>query len=278
VGVFGKSANGEGVHGETTSTTAAAVASFNLLRNGTGAGVFGMSVGRGPAGFFTTNGLGMGAGGEGDAVLAISGALGNAIHAIGGNFPAPNMAGLFEGAVEIDGSLVVNKVGGLHGDITADSIRANSINANSLFAENLVANSKHFRVDHPLDPANKYLIHATVESSERLNLYSGIALLDDDGQAEVVLPEWFDALNGDFRYQLTCIGGFAPVYIAAKVSGNRFSIGGGYAGLEVSWQIAGRRQDRWAREHPFMVVEDKPVGERVSSNRAHSPEGLSFRS
>ena len=30
-----------------------------------------------------------------------------------------------------------------------------------------------YRVDHPLDPENKYLEHASVESAERLNLYSG---------------------------------------------------------------------------------------------------------
>ena len=243
-GVFGRSQNGEGVHGETTSTFFAAVAGLNMNPGATGAGVYGQSAGSGAAGFFTTNG---GAGlpvGLGDAVFAISGPTGNAIHGAGGT-----NAGLFEGTVVVNGgSLQVNQVNGIGGEISATSI---------------FANNKHFRIDHPLDPSNKYLIHATIESSERLNLYSGIAILDGEGGAEVLLPEWFEALNCDFRYQLTCIGGFAPVYIAAKISGHQFRIGGGYSGLEVSWQIVGCRRDRWAQEHPFTVVVDKTVREPV---------------
>jgi hypothetical protein len=88
---------------------------------------------------------------------------------------------------------------------------------------------------------------------------------DADGKAEVLLPDWFEALNCDFRYQLTCIGGFAPVYVGAKISGNRFRIGGGYAGLEVSWQVVGCRHDRVAQEHPLMVEVDKTCREPLSA-------------
>jgi hypothetical protein len=42
----------------------------------------------------------------------------------------------------------------------------------------LYAADKNFKIDHPLEPATKYLVHSCVESSERLNLYSGIANLD----------------------------------------------------------------------------------------------------
>jgi hypothetical protein len=51
-GVFAKSQNWEGVHGETQSDLAAGVAGIQLNPNGTGAGVYGESRGRGPAGFF----------------------------------------------------------------------------------------------------------------------------------------------------------------------------------------------------------------------------------
>ena len=33
-----------------------------------------------------------------------------------------------------------------------------------------------------------------------------------------MLPDWFEALNRDFPYQLICIGGYAPVYITDKIS------------------------------------------------------------
>ena len=78
----------------------------------------------------------------------------------------------------------------------------------------------------------------------------------------VNLPDWFEVLNRDFRYQLTCIGEFAPVYIAEKVSANRFKVAGGKPGLEVSWQVTGIRQDPYAQQHRIPVEEAKPAGER----------------
>lgn len=119
-----------------------------------------------------------------------------------------------------------------------------------------------FKIDHPLDPANKYLFHSFVESPDMMNVYNGNVVLDADGAAVVDLPEWFDALNRDFRYQLTCIGGFAPVYVAEKVQGNRFRIAGGAPGLEVSWQVTGIRQDAFANAHRIPVELDKPADER----------------
>ena len=119
-----------------------------------------------------------------------------------------------------------------------------------------------FRIDHPLDPANKYLSHSFIESPDMKNMYDGVAGLDANGEAVVELPAWFEALNKDFRYQLTCIGGFAPVYIAGKVANNRFKIAGGAPGMEVSWQVTGIRQDAWANAHRIPVEEDKPAEER----------------
>ncbi len=117
--------------------------------------------------------------------------------------------------------------------------------------------TKNFRIDHPLDPANKYLTHAAIESSEVLNLYSGNATLDDSGAAVVQLPDWFEAINKDFRYQLTNIGAFAPVYIAEEVSGGRFKIAGGKPGAKVSWQVTGVRNDAWEKAYPMVVEADK---------------------
>ena len=119
-----------------------------------------------------------------------------------------------------------------------------------------------FKIDHPLDPENKYLYHSFVESPDMMNVYNGNTLLDENGEAWVELPEWFETLNRDFRYQLTCIGGFAQVYIAEEISDNRFKVAGGDPGLKISWQVTGVRQDPYANTHRIPVEEEKSIVER----------------
>ena len=116
-----------------------------------------------------------------------------------------------------------------------------------------------FKIDHPLDPENKFLYHSFVESPDMKNIYDGTAVLDTKGEAVVTLSSWFEALNCDFRYQLTCIGGFAPIYIADEIKGNTFRIAGGRAGLKVSWQVTGIRHDAYAKAHRIPVELDKPA-------------------
>jgi hypothetical protein len=53
------------------------------------------------------------------------------------------------------------------------------------------------------------------------------------------VPASFEASNQDFRYQLTTIGSFAPVYIARELQNNTFQIAGGRPQMRVSWQITG---------------------------------------
>ena len=77
------------------------------------------------------------------------------------------------------------------------------------------------------------------------------------------LPRWFGALNTDFRYQLTPIGGAAPaLHIASEIADNRFTIAGGPPGLKVSWMVTGIRHDAWAKANPLSVEEPKPAAER----------------
>jgi hypothetical protein len=92
-------------------------------------------------------------------------------------------------------------------------------------------------------------------------------VLDEGGEVTVTLPDWFEALNQDFRYQLTSIGEYAPVYIAAEVSGNQFRIAGGRAGLKVSWQVTGTRHDAYANEHRIPLEVEKPASERGTVTR-----------
>jgi len=125
---------------------------------------------------------------------------------------------------------------------------------------NLTKSSGSFLIDHPLDPASKYLSHSFVESPDMMNVYNGNAVLGADGRAVVELPEWFEALNRDFRYQLTPIGGPGPeLHVAEKIAGNRFTIAGGKPGLEVSWQVTGVRQDAYANAHRVAVETTKPA-------------------
>jgi hypothetical protein len=114
------------------------------------------------------------------------------------------------------------------------------------------------QIDHPLDPADQYLRHACVTSSEMKTVYDGTVVLDSAGEASVELPEWFEALNGDFRYQLTPIGEPAPrLHVSRPISGNSFAIAGGEPSMTVSWQVTGIRHDGAARQRPLVVEEDK---------------------
>ncbi|MGZ4816885.1 MAG: hypothetical protein ACXVZV_15835, partial [Terriglobales bacterium] len=127
----------------------------------------------------------------------------------------------------------------------------------------ITAPTKHFRIDHPLDPGNKWLYHTSVESPDMKDLYDGLVVLDKQGQAWVTMPDWFQALNRDFRYQLTAIGAPGPrLYIAQEISGNRFKIAGGKPGMKVSWLITGIRQDAWAADNRIPIEQQK-VGAEI---------------
>ena len=152
------------------------------------------------------------------------------------------------------------------GGANAAQLQGNvTITGNATVSGTLSKGGGSFKIDHPLDPSNKYLSHSFVESPDMMNVYNGNATLDGSGDAWITLPDWFEALNREFRYQLTAIGAPGPnLYVATKVTGNRFKIGGGAAGGEVSWQITGIRKDAWANAHRIRVEEEKPSTERGS--------------
>ena len=115
-----------------------------------------------------------------------------------------------------------------------------------------------FKIDHPLEPDKKFLSHSFVESPDMKNVYDGNVELDDKGEDWIQMPDYFEALNREFRYQLTPIGGPAPsLFIAEMISDNRFKIGGGPAGLLVSWQVTGVRKDTWAQANRIQVEASK---------------------
>jgi hypothetical protein len=126
----------------------------------------------------------------------------------------------------------------------------------------LIKSAGGFRIDHPLDPANKYLNHSFAESPQPLNIYCGKVRTDSSGTAVVELPEYFEALNTDFTYQLTVIGTFAQAIVAEEIEKNRFTISTDTPSVLVSWQVAGVRRDPYISHHPITVEEDKPDRER----------------
>jgi hypothetical protein len=119
-----------------------------------------------------------------------------------------------------------------------------------------------FKIDHPLDPANKFLYHSFVESPDMMNIYNGNTVTGNDGLSEITLPDYFEALNKDFRYQLTVIGDFAQAIIAKKVAGNKFVIKTDKPHIEVSWQITGIRHDPYAEKNRIPNSVDKAPNEK----------------
>jgi hypothetical protein len=243
-GVRGLTGEGNGVVGESFGNSPNRVAAGVLGSSGPGDGVRGTSSRRdGSTG--VAFGPGSGASGlnfSGDAGSGVSGTsiLGtgvegvsfssdpNAAGVLGQN--AQGFAGVFLGDVRVTGALA--KGGG------------------------------GFIVDHPLDPENRYLSHSFVESPDMLNVYSGNVTTDANGEAGVMLPDYFEAANQDFRYQLTVIGDFAQAVVAEEIRGNRFTIRTDHPRVRVSWQVTGVRQDAWAVANRITVEQEKVPAEK----------------
>ncbi|MCX6247481.1 MAG: hypothetical protein NTW10_07090 [Bacteroidetes bacterium] len=121
---------------------------------------------------------------------------------------------------------------------------------------------KAFTMDHPLDPANKILMHAAVESNEVINFYSGNVTTDATGKAVVHLPDYFESINKDFRYQLTVIGVFAQAIVSKEVSNNAFEVSTSQPNVKVSWEVKGVRNDAHMRKYPFVAEQEKSASQK----------------
>ncbi len=206
----------------------------------------------GGSGIFASGGTGSGAGNRG----------GHGIEAASGpgfNGATDGLAGEFLGNVRISG--------------------ANSSPGNLSVAGTLSKGAGSFKIDHPLDPENKYLYHSFVESPDMMNIYNGNVTTNESGEAVVELPDFFEALNKDFRYQLTVIGTFAQAIVADEIRGNRFVIRTNAPNVKVSWQVTGIRQDAFANKNRIPVEEEKPEVERgyfLHPDAFHQPEERSI--
>lgn len=242
-GVVGKSWNGIGVVGTSDGYDGM------LGLSKTGIGIVGVSNQYGPAvvGYaFGSTGNGV----FGSGSVGVSG--GGSKYGVQGSSSSPagiGVLGFSNSGVGVVGDTATGKAGRFHGDVDVTGT--------------LTKAGLAFKIDHPLDPANKYLYHSGVESPDMKNVYDGVVRLDDAGDAVIDLPDWFEALNGDFRYQLTPIGRPAPdLHIAEGINRNRFRISGGPPRTQVCWQVTGIRQDAWARGNRVPVEQNKPRGEK----------------
>ena len=143
-----------------------------------------------------------------------------------------------DGNLTVNGNQVVNGNSNINGDQT-------------------VSGTKSFRIDHPDDPENKYLLHSCIESDEVLNQYSGNTTTNENGIAVVNLPDYIQKINIDFRYQLTVIGDFAQAIISKEISNNQFEIKTDKPNIKVSWLITAKRNDEYMKQHPFEPVRSK---------------------
>ncbi|MBU2616806.1 MAG: hypothetical protein KKB79_02385, partial [Nanoarchaeota archaeon] len=129
-----------------------------------------------------------------------------------------------------------------------------------------------FLIDHPLDPENKILQHSFVESPDMMNIYNGNIVTDERGLFVVHLPDYFEALNKDFKYQLTVIGDFAQAIIAEEIKDNQFTIKTDKPNIKVSWQVTGIRHDAFALEHPIIVEQEKGTNNDYVKGRSVYPD------
>lgn len=130
--------------------------------------------------------------------------------------------------------------------------------------------TKTFLIDHPQDPANKFLRHFSVESNEVLNMYRGIVTLDGNGQATVNLPAYFEDVNKDFSYQLTAIGTPQQPYVLSEISGNQFVVAG-TPNTKVSWLVIAQRNDIYVQENPDRIT-DEPIKQGEREGKYVNPE------
>jgi hypothetical protein len=265
IGVHGTTARGEGVVGDSWFGTG--------VRGTTGEGTG--VLGEGHAGNFSdgtpigVNGVsdkGIGVRGESLAQTGVEGfTTGTGYGVYGLHFSNDSGSGVY--GVSVLGS-------GVEGysyskDPDSAAVRGQNAHGNAgLFIGNVKVTGSitkgggGFHIDHPKDPQNKSLSHSFVESPEMMNVYSGTVTTDERGNARVALPDYFEALNREFRYQLTTIGQFARVMVSEEIRGNEFAIQSEPPRVKVCWQVTGVRQDAWAEANRIPVEQDKPDAER----------------
>ena len=271
------SGNAYGAYAQTNSSTGTAVVGDALATSGGNRGVLARTASGGGVGLRAENTATSGAGSghalevvgnlpSGDSMTVDANGTSNAwaIRARSAGTSVLNAALTTAGVNGSTISATVNSAAGRAGQFinSAPGGQAAQFIGNVDVSGTLSKGGGSFKIDHPLDPANKYLLHSFVESPDMMNIYNGNVVTDAQGRATIELPEWFETLNRDFRYQLTVIGEFAQAVVSKKVEQNRFEIRTSSPKVEVSWQVTGIRQDAWAERNRIPVELDKSGDER----------------
>ena len=243
---YGASPNNQGVYGGASGATVENVGVFGygggsagltLGMDAEGGGIGNWNLGaRGRATGTGNNNIGvegqatgLGNGSTGGSNIGLKGYAtshpdGNySVYAVNPGTGSNNFAGYFDGNVTVTGNLNVTG--------------------------SIAKGSGTFKIDHPLDPENKYLVHSFVESPKMINIYNGKITTDSAGFAVVKLPEYVQAANKDFLYQLTVVGTFAQAIVKEEIGDNQFLIQTNEPNVKVCWEVTGVRADKYAEEN-----------------------------
>ncbi len=284
-GVHGQSAStaGRGVFGEATATSGTTYGVYGQSSSSSGTGVFGIATAtagttygvygqsnspNGYGGYFVGRGyfsgkVGIGTNAPAYALEVISStedrtlqvthtATSGTVYTIVATTPSPAGTGVLGVASATTGTNY-----GVRG-------RANSANGWGVYAVGRLGASgtKSFQIDHPLSPETHYLNHFCTEAPEPLNTYSGNVVTDARGYAVVQLPDYFEAINRDFRYQLTVIDSsddFVLAKVVSEIQNNQFVIRTNKPFVKVSWRVEAVRNDLWVQQYGFQTEQEKPM-------------------
>ncbi len=274
------SVSGTGIHAKATSTTGSNFGGFFEAAGDSGTGVWGEST-HSDGGY---GGVFYSAGFSGVGVMGVSSVNSSAFSPSGGLFTADCETGVgvlgranSATGITIGGSFQSMSSGGtgvlayassssgtpiaLDAVCNATGGLAGAFTGNVTISGTIAKGGGSFKIDHPLDPENKYLYHSFVESPDMKNIYDGNVVTDESGYVTVKLPDYCEALNQDFRYQLTVLdesdSDWVMVKIVKKIQSNQFTIRTSSPNVEVSWLVTGIRKDAFANENRIPIEVEK---------------------
>jgi hypothetical protein len=237
-GVLGESAstNGTGVLGWATATSGSTFGVYGQTNSTSGHGVFGLAI--------ATSGGTYGGRFESDSTSGL-GVFGRATATSGSTY-----GGFFRSDSPQStayGVYGVEPTGGAGHAVYALGTLAAS-------------GTKSFQIDHPLTPETHFLNHFCTEAPEPMNAYSGNVVTDARGYATIQLPDYFDSINRDFRYQLTVIDDsddFVLAKVVREIQNNQFTIRTSAPRVKVSWEVKAVRNDRYVQAYRYKTIQEK---------------------
>jgi hypothetical protein len=75
------------------------------------------------------------------------------------------------------------------------------------------------------------------------DVFSGAAMLDQNGEATIALPATITAQHTDFGYYVRTMGAPMPnLYLKSELQNGRFTVAGGTPGGQVMWELFALRK------------------------------------